>query len=212
MKKVKTPKYAARVAEQAALEQFKERLLAATFDDEPAYFKSNKDDWETPDNFFAALNERYRFTLDVCASADNAKCKRFFTKEDDALAQDWGKEVCWMNPPYGRHISEWLHHARIAAGLGATVVALLPARTDTAWWHEHVMRRSSEVYFVKGRLKFKGAASSAPFPSAVVVWRPKPRTGTIGGTVAPEEQPRVLTLNRDGSLIEAPSSKNLWIL
>jgi phage N-6-adenine-methyltransferase len=134
------------------------------------HFSSKTCLWETPQDFFDELNREFGFTLDVCALPENAKCQRYFTPAEDGLKQEW-RGVCWCNPPYGREIGEWVEKAREAALAGATVVCLLPARTDTAWWHNHVME-ATEVRFVRGRLRFGGGENSAPFPSAVVVFRP----------------------------------------
>lgn len=132
------------------------------------HFSSATDLHATPQEFFNKLNDEFNFTVDVCATPENAKCKSFYTKQDDGLSQNWSGNV-WMNPPYGREIGLWMAKASEAAKAGATVVCLVPARTDTAWWHEHVIKH--EVRFIKGRLKFGGAKNSAPFPSAVVVMR-----------------------------------------
>mgnify|MGYP000845509243 FL=1 len=126
--------------------------------------------WETPRWLFDALDKEFGFTLDVCATADNAKCDRFFTEADNGLLKDWGTEVCWMNPPYGREIGEWMAKANNAANMGATVVVLIPARTDTEWWHKYAMKH--EIRFLRGRLKFGEATEFAPFPSAIIVMRP----------------------------------------
>jgi phage N-6-adenine-methyltransferase len=134
------------------------------------HFSSKTGVWATPVDFFRLLDSEFSFTLDVCALPDNAKCARFFTPAEDGLAQEWQGAV-WMNPPYGREIGRWVAKARASAQAGATVVCLLPARTDTAWWHEHVTR-AAEIRFIRGRLKFGGSPYSAPFPSAVVVFRP----------------------------------------
>jgi phage N-6-adenine-methyltransferase len=134
-------------------------------------FSSATDDWATPKDFFDKLNKAFRFDLDVCASEKNAKCARFFTKEQNGLMQDW-VGICWMNPPYGRGIGDWVKKAYDSAKVnGSTVVCLIPARTDTRWWHEYVAK--GEVYFVPGRLKFGDSKNSAPFPCAVVVFRPQ---------------------------------------
>ena len=132
------------------------------------HFSSATDLWATPSEFFDKLNEEFCFQVDVCATPDNAKCKKFYTKNDDGLAQDW-RGVCWMNPPYGREIGAWMKKAHESARGGATVVCLVPARTDTRWWHEYAIQH--EVRFIRGRLKFGGAKNSAPFPSAVIVMR-----------------------------------------
>ena len=132
-----------------------------------ALLSSNTCEWETPQLFFDALNAEHHFDVDVCATANNAKCERYYTKEQDGLSQQW-KGVCWMNPPYGREIGKWMRKAYESSLYGATVVCLVPARTDTAWWHDYAMK--GEVEFVRGRLKFGGSKSNAPFPSAIVTF------------------------------------------
>ncbi len=131
-------------------------------------FSSATDEWATPQDFFDKMNAEFHFETDVCATPQNAKCKRYFTKEQDGLSLPWGGR-CWMNPPYGRKIGLWVKKAWEAAQTGATVVCLLPARTDTSWWHDYCMK--GEVRFVRGRLKFGGSKNPAPFPSAVVIFR-----------------------------------------
>lgn len=130
---------------------------------------SNTDDWETPASFFSSMVDKYgAFDVDVCASATNAKCTVFYDKAQDGLKQSWvGK--CWMNPPYGRDIKLWMKKAYESSKAGATVVCLVPARTDTAWWHDYAMH--GEITFIRGRLKFGTSVNSAPFPSAVVVFK-----------------------------------------
>lgn len=139
-------------------------------------FSSAKDNWETPSYLFAPLNREFQFTLDVAATADNAKCASFLV---DGLTQRWSG-VCWMNPPYGRAISAWVSRAREQVNVGATpcVVGLVPCRTDTSWWHSYVMK-ASEIRLLDKRLKFKGAGNMAPFPCAVVVWKPNSRRATL---------------------------------
>jgi len=134
------------------------------------HFSSKTDMWATPNDFFASLDAVFRFETDVCAIAENAKCARYFTPEMDGLSQEWAG-ICWMNPPYGRGIGAWVGKALESAKTnGATVVCLLPARVDTRWWHDYCTQ--GEVHFLKGRLKFGDAKHSAPFPCAVVVFRP----------------------------------------
>lgn len=134
-------------------------------------FSSATDDWATPQDFFDKLNREFKFEVDVCASASNAKAPTFFDKEANGLAQDW-RGVCWMNPPYGRGIDAWMRKGYTSAREnGATVVCLVPARTDTKWWHDYAAR--GEVFFVPGRLRFGDAKHNAPFPCAVVVFRPQ---------------------------------------
>lgn len=132
------------------------------------HYSSATDLWATPQDFFDGLNAEFGFTLDVCATPDNTKCADYFTAEQDGLAQDW-RGVCWMNPPYGRAIKEWMRKAYESAAAGATVVCLVPARTDTAWWWDYAIK--GEIRFVRGRLKFGGMKANAPFPSAVVIFR-----------------------------------------
>ena len=131
-------------------------------------FTSNTDLWSTPQKFFDELNNEFHFTLDVCATEENAKCKRFFTKEDDGLSRSWSMENVWCNPPYGKEISNWVKQASEAKG--GVVVMLLPARTDTRYFHDYIYNKS-EIRFIKGRLKFGDATNSAPFPSMVVIFR-----------------------------------------
>lgn len=138
------------------------------------HFSSARHDWATPQAFFDALEAEFGFTLDACALPENAKVARFFTPEDDALAQHWSG-VVWMNPPYGYGIGRWIRKAYLEAQRGAVVVGLVPARTETAWWHDYAMR-AAEIRLVRGRLMFGGTVTNpdshnAPFPSAVVIWR-----------------------------------------
>jgi phage N-6-adenine-methyltransferase len=134
---------------------------------------SERHDWETPQFLFDGLNAEFGFELDVCAISDNAKCKRFFSPTEDGLRQKW-EGTCWMNPPYGREIESWMKKALHSSREGALVVCLVPARTDTRWWHKYAMR--GEIRFLRGRLRFGGSENSAPFPSAIVIFRP-PKCG-----------------------------------
>ena len=133
-------------------------------------YNSNDDSWETPQALFDELNAEFGFTLDPCCTPETAKCARFFTPDDDGLSQSWAGEVVFMNPPYGREMGEWIQKAFFEARAGATVVCLLPARTDTAWWHDYCEKW--EYYFLRGRLRFGRSKINAPFPSAVVIFRP----------------------------------------
>ena len=128
--------------------------------------------WATPQNFYDQQNTLWGpFDVDVCADASNTKCPLFFDEAVDGLRQQW-KGRCWMNPPYGRHIGKWMKKA-YESGVGDTVVVcLVPSRTDTRWWHDYAMK--GEITFIKGRLKFGDAKNSAPFPSAVVVFKRNP--------------------------------------
>lgn len=131
-------------------------------------FESKRQDWETPDELFQPLNKEFGFTLDVCATPENSKCPQFFTIADNALVKDW-RGVCWMNPPFGEQ-GKWVRKAYQSALEGATVVCLLPSRTNTNWWHDYCMK--GEVRFVRGRPKFKGAEHGLPQPLSIVVFTP----------------------------------------
>ena len=132
------------------------------------HFSSTTDEWATPQPLFDELDNIFGgFTLDPCATRENAKCVRFFTRDDDGLSQPWGGKV-FMNPPYGRTISKWVEKAWQESLEGALVVCLLPARVDTRWWHTYA--RKGHVHFLRGRLKFGSASNSAPFPSAIVTF------------------------------------------
>ncbi|WP_165820836.1 DNA N-6-adenine-methyltransferase [Pueribacillus theae] len=133
------------------------------------HFSSRSSDWETPQDFFDELDKEFNFTLDPCASHTNAKCDKYFTKEDNGLLQDWSGETVFMNPPYGREIKDWVRKAYEESLKGTTVVCLLPARTDTRWFHDYIYGNAA-IRFIKGRLKFGGAKNSAPFPSMVVIY------------------------------------------
>lgn len=136
------------------------------------HYTSNSSEWGTPLWLFNEWNNEFHFTLDVCASEINKKVDHYFSKKDEALSKDWGNNVCWMNPPYGRDIKYWIRKAYEASKKGATVVCLIPSRTDTAWWHDYVMK--GEITFIRGRVQFELPGSildNAPFPSAVVVFK-----------------------------------------
>lgn len=134
-------------------------------------FSSKTDEWATPQEFFNNLDDEFSFTVDVCATEENAKCCKYYTRQDDGLAQDWSGEVVWCNPPYGREMPNWIkkcaEHAE--AGGGGVAVMLIPARTDTKAFHEYIYGKA-EIRFVRGRLKFGNAKNTAPFPSMVVIF------------------------------------------
>jgi site-specific DNA-methyltransferase (adenine-specific) len=135
------------------------------------HYSSNSDEWATPQNLYDKLHKEFKFTLDPCANGKNAKCPRYYTKKDDGLSRSWKDEKVWINPPYSS-VGAWMAKAaEEAKSNGATSVLLVPARTDTKWWHSHVMK-ADEVRLVQGRLKFGKATTGAPFPSAIVVFRP----------------------------------------
>ncbi len=136
-----------------------------------AMIMSERDDWETPTDLFEKLNKEFNFQLDVCASDENAKCKKYFTKKNNALKLAWNHhESIFMNPPYGRKIGPFIKRAYEESQLNCTVVCLLPARTDTKWFHDYCVK--GEIRFIKGRLKFSNSKNNAPFPSMIVIFRP----------------------------------------
>jgi site-specific DNA-methyltransferase (adenine-specific) len=132
------------------------------------HFSSKTNEWATPQSFFDELNREFNFTLDPCANESNAKCRKYFTQSDDGLSKSWNKEIVFCNPPYGREIGKWVKKASEARG--GVVVMLIPARTDTKYFHEYIYNKA-EIRFIKGRLKFGGCKNSAPFPSMVVIYR-----------------------------------------
>jgi len=139
-------------------------------------YSSRSEEWSTPQALFEELDQEFRFTLDPCAIRQNAKCKRFFTKEQNGLLQSWAQQRVFMNPPYGKEIGHWMRKARSEAQRGALIVCLVHARTDTRWWHDNVQGIADEVRFLHGRVRFERMgmpACSAPFPSALVIYRPK---------------------------------------
>jgi site-specific DNA-methyltransferase (adenine-specific) len=136
----------------------------------PGLYSSATDEWATPQAVFDYLDSIFSFTLDPCASPDNAKCERYFTVEQDGLLQSWQGERVFVNPPYGTAIADWLRKGYREARGGALVVFLVPARTDTRWWHDYAIK--GEVHLLRGRLKYNDGDDSAPFPSAVVVFYP----------------------------------------
>lgn len=145
-----------------------------------ALFTSKSAEWETPDNVYSPLNKEFSFTLDPAATHQNHKCDNYFTIEEDGLAQSWAGHSVFLNPPYGRIIGKWVEKAYFESQKGAKrVVCLIPARTDTAYFHDYCML-AYEIRFIRGRLKFinrtlpsygkGGKPSPAPFPSMVVLF------------------------------------------
>ncbi len=129
-------------------------------------FSHSSDEWETPQDIFDALDKEFHFTLDPCSTDDNAKCSYHFTEKDDGLKLSWGGEIVFCNPPYS-NVTKWVQKASEER---ATTVMLIPARTDTKWFHKYIYHRT-EIRFIKGRLKYSGAKYNAPFPSMIVIFR-----------------------------------------
>lgn len=132
-------------------------------------FSSDKAEWSTPQWLFDQLDNEFLFQLDAAASDKNHKCETFYTKDDDALSKPWAKST-FVNPPYGRDIGKWVEKAQRECNRGKTVVMILPARTDTQWFHRYIYHRH-EVRFINGRIKFGGSNNNAPFPTMIVVMR-----------------------------------------
>lgn len=138
----------------------------------------DRKDWEIPDEFFDGLDKEFHFLIDICASKGNSKCELYVTEKTDALSmKNWAcgaytiPQAIWCNPPYGRNIGNWVKKAYEESYKDCLVVMLLPARTDTKWFHDHIYGKA-EIRFIKGRLTFKGGPHNAPFPSMVVIFRP----------------------------------------
>lgn len=146
------------------------------------HYSSKTPEWETPQDLFDKLNAVFRFSLDPCATKKNAKCKKFYTQKDDGLSKSWKGERVFMNPPYGREIGKWV--VKAAMSKAKVVVALLPSRTDTQWFHKYIYKKA-HVHFLKGRLKFGKSTNSAPFPSMIAVWGFTPQDAELCGFCLP---------------------------
>ena len=134
-------------------------------------FSSATSEWATPQAFFDGLDAEFHFTLDPCSTDSNAKCKLHYTIDNDGLTQDWGGQRVFCNPPYGREISKWVKKCHDEARKPDTlVVMLIPARTDTAYFHDYIYRKAREIRFIRGRLHFNESKQGAPFPSMVVIF------------------------------------------
>lgn len=134
---------------------------------------SERMDWETPKELFDKLNKEFKFTLDPCATKENAKCNKFYTEEDNGLIQDWSGERVFVNPPYGSAIKSWVKKCFDEKDKAEIIVMLIPARTDTTYFHDYIYHKS-EIRFIKGRIKFLGnqkGSGSAPFPSMIVIFK-----------------------------------------
>ena len=135
-------------------------------------FSSASVERATPWELFGQLDTEFHFNLDPCSTHENAKCADHFTKAEDGLLQDWGGKRVFCNPPYGRELPKWIRKAHDEARKGALVVMLIPARTDTRAFHDYIYHQA-EIRFIRGRIKFGDSKASAPFPSMLVIFRPK---------------------------------------
>lgn len=128
-------------------------------------FSSASDDWSTPSDVYSALNEEFRFNYDPCP------IKGKLNWSDCGIHKSWSGKTCFVNPPYSE-VNTWVAKGfGSARDEGATVVMLLPSRTDTRWFHEYCTQ--GEIRFIKGRLKFGNSKNSAPFPSMIVIFKPQ---------------------------------------
>lgn len=146
-------------------------------------FSSASGEWETPQWLFDLLDDEFDFTLDPCASNVSAKCDEYMTVEEDGLSQEWDGRV-FVNPPYGRAIRDWVKKSYDESQHCEVVVMLIPARTDTLWWHSWIHFQASELRFISGRLRFGNATNAAPFPSVVVIFWPDDHAFAIGPTIS----------------------------
>lgn len=134
---------------------------------------SNSNEWATPQKLFNYLNDQFNFTLDPCSTHENKKCERNYTIEDDGLSKSWSNETVFMNPPYGGHTRDWLEKAESERYNGATTVCLIVSSTDRSYWHEIIDTYADEIWFLRGRVKFGDSKATAPFASAIVIFRPE---------------------------------------
>jgi phage N-6-adenine-methyltransferase len=134
-----------------------------------AMVSSKSNEWETPQEFFNKLNQEFNFTLDPCSNR-NHKCDKYFTIKEDGLRQDWSKDIVFMNPPYGGHTGDWIRKAYEESKRGAIVVCLIVSSSDRSYWHEYIFPYANQIRFIRGRLRFGVAKSTAPFASAIVIF------------------------------------------
>lgn len=143
-------------------------------------FSSKTDLWTTPRSVFDELDKEFNFTLDTAANDSNAKCSKYFTALDDGLRQDWSNNIVFCNPPYGKQLKDWVRKAyEESLKPNTLVVLLIPARTDTKYFHDFILGKAS-IRFIKGRLKFGDSKNAAPFPSMIIIYNSKELTKTIG--------------------------------
>lgn len=135
-----------------------------------AMISSKSNEWETPQWFFDKLDKEFGFTLDPCATPLNAKCSKFYTQKDNGLKQGWAGEIVFMNPPYGGNTDKWIRKAWQESLNGAIVVCLLVSSTDRSYWHDYIFPYASQIRWIRGRLRFGEASSTAPFASAIVIF------------------------------------------
>lgn len=144
-----------------------------------AMVSSKSNEWATPLSLFEHLNKIFKFTLDPCSTHENAKCQKHYTLEDNGLSKSWKDEIVWINPPYGGHVREWLEKGLKESQNNATCVFLIVSATDRSYWHDIICKDADEVWFLRGRVKFGGQKTTAPFASAIVIFRPNSKNRII---------------------------------
>lgn len=178
-----------------------------------ALLSSKNMNWCTPPDFFAELDQEFHFELDPAATDKSAKCARYFTPADDGLSQDWGGCSVFCNPPYGRAIQDWVRKGyEESQKPGTVVVMLIPARTDTSYFHDYIFHgKADEVRFLRGRLKFTdedgNAKDAAPFPSAVIVWRSPDMTLSVKDMVLELIKTEAMTANEIAAVLAGRGQK-----
>ena len=138
-----------------------------------AMVSSKHNEWATQQLLFEDLDKEFSFTLDPCSTHENHKCDKYFTIEEDGLKQDWSEDIVFMNPPYGGHTGDWIKKALDESRKGAIVVCLIVSSTDRSYWHDYIFPYASQIRFIRGRLRFGNADSTAPFASALVIFSKK---------------------------------------
>ena len=138
-----------------------------------AMVSSKSNEWETPVALFDDLDSEFHFTLDPCATKDNAKCSRFYTQKENGLKQSWADEIVFMNPPYGGNTGKWVEKAWYESQNGAVIVCLLVSSTDRSYWHDYIFPYAKQIRWLRGRITFGEAQSTAPFASAIVIFSKK---------------------------------------
>jgi len=168
-----------------------------------AMVSSKSNEWSTPHTLFDRLNAEFNFTLDPCSNNGNAKCKKFYTQKEDGLTQDWSKDIVFMNPPYGGNTRKWIRKAYEESLKGSIVVCLIVSSTDRSYWHDYIFPYAQEIRYIKGRLKFGGMQTTAPFASAIIIFK---RDNGGGNLLSPKVR-SIDTHNTDYAVPSSTSPK-----
>lgn len=171
---------------------------------------SKSNEWATPQRLYDYLDSIFNFTLDPCATDDNHKCDKYYTINDDGLTKNWGGQVVFMNPPYGGNTRAWLEKAEQERHNKTTTVCLIVSATDRTYWHDVIDDNADEIWFMRGRVKFGNMPTTAPFASAIVIFRPNKNRGIKKFIDIREyhqgKQPAPTTPNKDSKLINGGES------